>query len=194
MIRPVLNLSRAGLLVSGLFLGLAAAVFAWVIYSATTNPADSGESGILLLPFATPWVMIMPQGWVGPLTGIGAIFLNAMILYLLFGGLRFKITEPVENRSCPHCKNYPLRKVFPPQTRFAPYNICQDCGEKFTVNYDTKKRQIVALVLSPFLLGTTIMAYLYEGGWIWAMLVSNLVFWCYFIYANAKVVFVPYQK
>jgi hypothetical protein len=89
MIRPVLRLAKWGFIASGLFLLLAAAVFGWVIYSASTNPGDSGESGILLLPFAMPWVTILPQNWLGPWAGLGLIFLNGVILYLLFGGLRF---------------------------------------------------------------------------------------------------------
>ena len=89
MLRPRLRFSKGGLLAAGLFLTLVIAVFAWVLYSATTNPADSGESGLLLLPFAMPWVAIMPQSWLSATTGFGAIGLNASILYLIFGGLRF---------------------------------------------------------------------------------------------------------
>jgi uncharacterized membrane protein YhaH (DUF805 family) len=80
--------SRAGLIVSGLFLLAAIAVFCWIFFVASKNPADSGESGILLLPFAMPWVMWLPVGWLGQFTGFACIFLNALLLYLLFGGLR----------------------------------------------------------------------------------------------------------
>jgi len=76
-------------LAAGLFLALAIAVLAWIFYSSATNSADSGESGILLLPFAMPWITIMPRSWLGLTTGLGAIGLNALILYLVFGGLRF---------------------------------------------------------------------------------------------------------
>ena len=85
---PVFKFSRGGLLAAGLFLILAAAVFAWVFFVASKNPADSGESGILLLPFAMPWISLVPNGWLGPWMALGCILLNALILYCLFGGLR----------------------------------------------------------------------------------------------------------
>jgi hypothetical protein len=88
MYKPVIRISKWGFLASGLFLLLAAAVFGWIIYSASTNPGDSGESGILLLPFAMPWIMLIPQNWLAPITGFGLIGLNALILYAIFGGLR----------------------------------------------------------------------------------------------------------
>jgi len=84
----VFKLSRGGFIAAGLFLVAAAAVFAWVFFVASTNPADSGESGILLLPFAMPWILILPESWLGLRVGIGCIFLNALILYCVFGGFR----------------------------------------------------------------------------------------------------------
>ena len=83
-----IRFSKGGIVAAGLFLSLALAVFAWIFFVASKNPADSGESGILLLPFAMPWIMILPSAWIGPFTGIAMILFNAFILYLVFGGLR----------------------------------------------------------------------------------------------------------
>jgi hypothetical protein len=80
----------AGLIAAGLFLLLAVSVFLWIFLVASKNPADSGESGLLLIPFALPWMMILPSRWIGPMTGLGSILFNALLLYLLFGGLRPK--------------------------------------------------------------------------------------------------------
>lgn len=88
MLKPTIRLSAGGFIAAGLFLLLAFAVFAWLSFSAANNPADSGESGVLLLPFAMPWVMIVPESWLGPLAGVACILLNALILYFLFSGLR----------------------------------------------------------------------------------------------------------
>ena len=88
MLKLRIRWSLSGFLVSGLFMLLAIAVFSWIFFVASKNPADSGESGLLLLPFGMPWIMWLPIGWAGPLVGIACIFLNALILYLLFGGLR----------------------------------------------------------------------------------------------------------
>lgn len=84
----VFRRSRGGFIAAGLFLVVAAVVFAWVFFVASRNPADSGESGILLLPFAMPWVSFLPGAWLGLWAGLGCIFLNALLLYCVFGGLR----------------------------------------------------------------------------------------------------------
>jgi len=83
-----IRFSKGGIAAAGLFLSLAMAVFAWIFFVASKNPADSGESGILLLPFAMPWITILPSDWVGPFTGLAMILFNSLILYLVFGGLR----------------------------------------------------------------------------------------------------------
>jgi uncharacterized membrane protein YhaH (DUF805 family) len=86
--------SWVGLAVSSLFLFLALAVFLWIFFVASRNPADSGESGILLLPFAMPWVMWLPVEWLGLYSGLGCILFNTLVLYLVFGGLRLSSKTP----------------------------------------------------------------------------------------------------
>ena len=88
MARLTFKWSRNGIIATGLFLFLACLVLGWVILVASKNPADSGESGILLLPFAMPWIMIIPGNWLGPLSGLAAILFNSLIIYCVFGGLR----------------------------------------------------------------------------------------------------------
>jgi hypothetical protein len=83
-----IRFSRAGALVAGAFLAAAAAVFAWIFFVASKNPADSGESGILLLPFAMPWITHVPTAWLSPWLALGCVLWNAFLLYCLFGGLR----------------------------------------------------------------------------------------------------------
>lgn len=90
MYKPTINFSRWGFAAAGLFLLLTVAVFSWIFFIASKNPADSGESGILLLPLAMPWIMLVPNSWLGPFFGLGCILFNSLILYCLFGGLRFK--------------------------------------------------------------------------------------------------------
>lgn len=88
MQKPTFRLSPGGFTAAGLFLLLASVLFAWIFFVASKNPADSGESAIIMLPLMMPWIMMMPETWVGPLAALGSILLNAFILYLLFGGLR----------------------------------------------------------------------------------------------------------
>ena len=84
-----LRYSRSGFIAAGILLLLFACAFAWVFLVASKNPADSGESGILLLPFAMPWISLIPSAWLGLLVAFGCVLLNALILYCVFGGLRF---------------------------------------------------------------------------------------------------------
>jgi len=86
----VFRLSPGGFFAAGLFLLAAVSVFAWIFFIASKNPADSGESGILLLFFAMPWISIVPASWLGPGVGLGCIAINALMLYCVFGGLRFR--------------------------------------------------------------------------------------------------------
>jgi hypothetical protein len=88
MLKLRIRWSPVGMIVSGLFLFLIVAIFCWIFFVASKNPADSGESGILLLPFAMPWIMWLPVRWLGPMTGFACMVLNALILYFVFGGLR----------------------------------------------------------------------------------------------------------
>lgn len=90
MIKPYLKWPKSGISAMSLFLILAGSILTWIILAASKNPADSGESGILLLPFAMPWIMVMPDNWLGLWTGLGCLLLNSVILLCLFGGLRFK--------------------------------------------------------------------------------------------------------
>ena len=86
--RLTFKYSRRGMLAAGSLLASFTCVFAWVFFVASKNPADSGESGILLLPFAMPWIMLIPSAWLGLLVAVGCVLLNALILYCVFGGLR----------------------------------------------------------------------------------------------------------
>lgn len=88
--KPILRFSRGGLVASALFLAVAVAALAWLFLVASKNPADSGESGILLLPLVMPWIMMLPDDSVGPGTALGCLALNAGLLYAVFGGVRLR--------------------------------------------------------------------------------------------------------
>ena len=90
MKRPDLRRSRAGAVAAALYLLAFLGVFAWVFFAASKNPADSGESGILLLPFAMPWVTWLPVEWLGPWAALLCVAWNACLVYGLFGGLRLR--------------------------------------------------------------------------------------------------------
>jgi hypothetical protein len=88
--------------VATLFMLLAAATQAWLMYSARTNLADSGEGSALLLLLAMPWPQLVPDalwdspaaGRFGPFLCWAMIVLNALLLYCIAGGLRWRARRP----------------------------------------------------------------------------------------------------
>jgi len=63
-------------------------LMAWIFFIASKNPADSGESAIILVFFSYPWVSLIPARWMGPAAWAGCVMINALILYGVFGGVR----------------------------------------------------------------------------------------------------------
>lgn len=84
------------MVVTGIFVGLAIVALGLHLYSSFTESADSGESAVIMIPFALPWIMMLPDSLVGSDAWTWAVypvfillvFLNGFLLYCLFGGLR----------------------------------------------------------------------------------------------------------
>jgi len=95
------RISKAGIIAALIFLFSFAASFAFVMESARTNPGDSGESGILLLPFVSPWIFMVPAdlirspNWakLNTLFIVLFVILNTFLVYFLFGGMASLIRE-----------------------------------------------------------------------------------------------------
>ena len=95
-----LKKTKAGMVVSGIYLGISLIAFLTHIMSVETNPADSGLSAIWFYLCSLPWLKILmdllPQDFFytrtwGLLTypvGWCCILLNAFILYCLSGGIK----------------------------------------------------------------------------------------------------------
>ena len=85
------RVSKTGIISAIIFLVAFAAVFSFLLYSARTNHADSGEGGILLLPFGMPWIFMFPESRyiqsIMPQLLYLSTFLNSVIVYFIFGGL-----------------------------------------------------------------------------------------------------------
>jgi hypothetical protein len=93
-----LQRSKSGFIVAAVFAGLALAALFLHLHSVKTNPGDSGESGIILLPFCSPWILMVPRSivyshlwaFLGYVSYILFVALNAFILYLLTGGVKWQ--------------------------------------------------------------------------------------------------------
>lgn len=77
---------------AAIFLLLVVGVVTWLFYSSATNPADSGEGGVLLVFFAMPWIEFVPTRFLGPAVAALCILLNALLIYFICGGLRIEKT------------------------------------------------------------------------------------------------------
>ncbi len=93
---PGLKHSKSGWVAAGLFTALAVVALLSHLYSILTRPGDSGESAVVMIPFAIPWIFWIPDALVQsrfwkvlayPVFG-ALVLLNAFLLYCVFGGLR----------------------------------------------------------------------------------------------------------
>jgi len=82
------KISIFGFVIAGLYLLLVLAVIGWLFYSASTNPADSGEGGVLVVFLAMPWISLLPSSLISPWSALGCISLNGFLIYCIFGGAR----------------------------------------------------------------------------------------------------------
>lgn len=85
-----LRRSTAGFIAAGIYVLAFVAGLAWVFVAPTLNPGESGETGILLLPFLFPWLWLVSASALSFWVALGIVGLNAICVYFLFGGLRFK--------------------------------------------------------------------------------------------------------
>ncbi len=90
--------SKSGWVAAGLFTALAGLALLSHLYSMLTRPGDAGESAVVMLPFAAPWIFWIPDALVQsrfwkvlayPVFGV-LVLLNAFLLYCVFGGLRWR--------------------------------------------------------------------------------------------------------
>jgi hypothetical protein len=77
------RLSLFGLIGATFFLGMFVGAYLFNMNSISSNVANSGEGGIILILYAMPWVMIFPKSFLGFALGL---ILNTILIYLVLGG------------------------------------------------------------------------------------------------------------
>lgn len=90
--------SKTGITAALVFLGSAAGMFLWHLYSVKTNPADSGESAIGFALFTLPWLAIIPKEILrseiwdrsGHMIGWFCAAVNSFIIYWVVAALSKK--------------------------------------------------------------------------------------------------------
>lgn len=108
---------------------------------------------------------------------------------------RRKGIQSPDMHTCPHCHNeLDLRELQKANAlKFNKYSICPHCGNKFTVDPDTKTRQVVTLLIAVVTLFFTLMGYFRDTTWFIPTLISGTALALYIYRANKWVEFVPFR-
>ncbi len=77
---------------------------------------------------------------------------------------------------------------------WANFRVCPDCGGRFTVDADTKRRQAVAICVAIISLALTILLYFRGAQWLIPALVSYAVLGLIIYYGNRRVFLVPFNN
>jgi uncharacterized paraquat-inducible protein A len=94
---------------------------------------------------------------------------------------------------CPHC-NVDIRM---PELKhpglFKNFRICPKCSFRFTVDDDTKSRQMVAIIIMCISLLFTLLLYYRGNQWLTPALISYATLGAIIYWGNKKVKLVPYH-
>jgi len=85
------------------------------------------------------------------------------------------------------------RSLFP-QFRFKPYDVCPDCGAKYTMDLGTKRRALVMVVLALLELALSTAGLRLGFAWSLAALFGGLGLLAYVGYTLSKMAFVEYRE
>jgi hypothetical protein len=94
---------------------------------------------------------------------------------------------------CPHCHTEIVMREMKHQGYWQSYRICPDCGGMFTVDHDTKIRQMLFILVALMSLIFTLFLYFDGGWWIYPSIASYLALGVLIWWGNSKVMLVPYE-
>ncbi len=93
---------------------------------------------------------------------------------------------------CPHCQSEIVLRDLKHQGMLRSDRICPNCCGRFTVDADTKRRQLWFIVLAVVSLVLTLLAYFEFADCLSLALLSYLLIAVLLIWANGKVKLVPF--
>ena len=97
-------------------------------------------------------------------------------------------------QTCPHCGIEIHLKELPHQGLFNSFKICPSCGDKFTVDTDTKYRQAIFIFIALISLAFTILLYFRGLEWLIPSLVSYVVLGLLIYWGNRQLFLVQSGK
>ena len=80
------------------------------------------------------------------------------------------------------------------QSPFNAFRECASCGQRFTVDSATKRRQIVGVLIAIIALLLTLSLFFIGTRWLIPAIVSYLVLGGWVAWSNQRVSFIPYQE
>ena len=97
-------------------------------------------------------------------------------------------------QECPHCNEEIQIRELPHPGLFANFRVCRKCGGSFTVDPDSKRRQVLFIVV--LLVSLVFSVFLYFGGtdWLIPALASYIVLTALLYCGNKKLFLVPYDE
>ena len=95
---------------------------------------------------------------------------------------------------CPHCRKEVRIRELPNPGFLDNYRICPNCGDRFTVDSDTKYRQAIFVIVALVSLTFTLVLYFDGTAWLLPALASYVVLGLLVYWGNKKLFFVPYNK
>ncbi len=95
---------------------------------------------------------------------------------------------------CPHCAHSIVLNELPHPSLFANYRVCPSCQELFTIDKDTKYRQVFSLVVALVSLIFTLLLYFEGNEWLIQAIISYIILGLIVYRGNKQLYLVPYQK
>ncbi len=95
---------------------------------------------------------------------------------------------------CPHCSTEIVIRELPHPGMFGNYRICPKCGGSFTVDSDTKIRQMLLIPVGLASLVFTLFLYFDSPVWLAPSIASYLALGLLIYWGNKKVFLVPYTR
>jgi hypothetical protein len=97
-------------------------------------------------------------------------------------------------KNCPYCQVEINIKDIPHNGLMKDFRICPDCGGKFTVDKDTKYRQLFCLIFALIALLFTMLLYFGNNEFLIPAFISYIAIGVIVFRGNKKLYFVPYIK
>ena len=96
--------------------------------------------------------------------------------------------------NCPVCGSDMRSRSLFSHYSLKPYQVCPDCGAKYTTDSKTRRRQVPIFILAMIMLGMTAVVGIKGFAWLLPAIASHIILWVYVGYAVSRIKYVQYHK